>query len=148
MVVTKGQTDRQNEQGINSTYVTGKLYLTKRRGLIIIACFLSFLADCTIGRAVGTQCSLSVVCDVLSEGMNRKPGSKSWFWGCRHISTSGFASTAAVFCLIFARTAQRWVQDGTNGFFSSKACKYCRIAWSELKPEVVLATIIDPERCK
>jgi len=48
-----------------------------------------------------------VVCDVvsycgktvhpsqkLSEGVNRKPGSKSWFFGRRHISTSGFAATA------------------------------------------------------
>ena len=49
-----------------------------------------FLADRTIGRAYGTACRLSsVVCDVLycgktvrpsqkvSEGVNRKPGSKS-----------------------------------------------------------------------
>jgi len=57
---------------------------------------------------------LSVVCNVLycgetvrpsekvSEGGNRKPGSKSSFLGSRHISTSGFAATAtktAVFAL-------------------------------------------------
>jgi len=48
-----------------------------------------FLADRTIGRAFGTLCRLSVVCDVLycgktvrpseklSEGVNRKPGSES-----------------------------------------------------------------------
>jgi len=42
----------------------------------------------------------------------------------------------------FARTAQRLVQDGKNGLSSSKPCAYCRILWSELKPEVVLATII------
>ena len=52
------------------------------------------------------------------------------------------------FCLIFDRTAQRSVLDGTNGLSSSKPCKYCRILRSELKPEVVLATIIDPERCE
>jgi len=54
-------------------------------------CFTDgFLADRTIGRAFGTVCRLpSVVCDVLycgktvrpsqklSEGVNRKPGSKS-----------------------------------------------------------------------
>ena len=58
-----------------------------------------FLADRTIGRAFGTMCHLSSVdclssvCDVLycgktvrpsdklSEGVNRKPGSKSWFFG-------------------------------------------------------------------
>jgi len=52
-----------------------------------------FLADHTIGRAYGTVCRLSsVVCDVLycgkmvrpsekvSEGVNRKPGSKSSFF--------------------------------------------------------------------
>jgi len=36
--------------------------------------------------------------------------------GSQQISTSGFASTGtetAVFCLIFARTAQRSVLDGT-----------------------------------
>jgi len=38
--------------------------------------------------------------------------------------------------------------DGTNWLSSSKACAYCHIVQSELKPEVVLATIIDPERCK
>jgi len=59
----------------------------------------SFLADRTIGRAFGTLCRLSVclssvvVCDVfccgktvrpsenVSEGVNRKPGSKSSFLG-------------------------------------------------------------------
>ena len=38
----------------------------------------------------------------LSEGVNRKPGSKSSFLGRRYISTSGFAATAtktAVFAL-------------------------------------------------
>ena len=45
-------------------------------------------------------------------------------------------------------TAQQSVLDGTNGLSSSKPCAYCRIVRSELKPEVVLATIIDPERSK
>ena len=56
--------------------------------------WVSFLANHTIGRAYGTVCRLSsVVCDVLycgktvrhsqkvSEGVNRKPGSKSSFLG-------------------------------------------------------------------
>ena len=30
-------------------------------------------------------------------------------------------------------------------FSSSKPCAYCWIVWSELKPKVVSATIIDPE---
>ena len=30
------------------------------------------------------------------------------------------------FCLIFARTAQQSVLDGTNGLSSSKPCAYCR----------------------
>jgi len=41
---------------------------------------------------------------------------------------------------MFARTAQQLVPDGTNGLSSRKLCAYCRIVWSELKPEVVLAT--------
>jgi len=49
---------------------------------------------------------------------------------------------------MFARIAQQSVLDGTNGFSTSKLCAYRRTVWSELKPEVVLATIIDPERCK
>ena len=152
-------------------------------------------------------CLSSSVCDVLycdkmvlpsqkvSEGVNRKPGSKSSFFGRRHISTSGFGSTAsetAVSCLmycgemvrpskklsegvnrkpgskssflgsppyfyfrfhryghqvgrfwlIFARTAQQSVLDGTNGVSSSKPCAYCRIVRSELKPDSVLFVFI------
>jgi len=34
------------------------------------------------------------------------------------------------FCLIFARTAQQSVLDGTNGLSSSKPCVYCRIVSS------------------
>jgi len=126
-----------------------------------------FLADRTIGCAFGTRCRLSVVClsvvcdvlycgemvrpsEKLSEGVNRKPGSRVDF------------SVAAIFlllvlllrppirpfCLIFACTAQQLALDGTNGLSSSKPCACCQIMWSELKPEVVLATVIDPERCK
>jgi len=51
-------------------------------------------------------------------------------------------------CLIFALTAQQSVLDGTNGLSSSKPCAYCQIVRSELKPEVVLVTTIDIERCK
>jgi len=47
------------------------------------------------------------------------------------------------FCLIFARSAQQSVLYGTNGRFCSKLCAYCQIVRSEMKPEVVLATIID-----
>jgi len=41
----------------------------------------------------------------VSEGVNRKPGSKSSFFGRRHISTSGFVRSATasfswVSCLI------------------------------------------------
>jgi len=56
--------------------------------------------------SVSSVVCLSSVCNVLycgktvrpsetvSEGVNRKPGSKSSFLGSRHISTSGFAATA------------------------------------------------------
>jgi len=52
------------------------------------------------------------------------------------------------FCLIFACTVQQLVLDGRNGLSSCKPCAYCRIMWSGLKPEVVIATTVDPQRCK
>ena len=80
----------------------------------------------------------------LSEGVNRKAavdffGSPPYyyFWFCLYGHRDGR------FCIIFARTAQQSVLDGTNGLSSSKACVYCWIVRSELKPEIVLATIID-----
>ena len=87
----------------------------------------------------------SVVCNVLycgktvrpsekvSEGVNRKPGSKSsflesppyfYFRFCRYGHRNGR------FCLIFARTAQQSVLDGTNGLSSSNPCAYGRILQS------------------
>jgi len=87
----------------------------------------------------------------LSEGVNRKPGSKKLIFGSPPYFYSRFrhyGHREGRFCLIFARTAQQLVPDGTNWLCSSKLCAYCRIVWSELKPEVVLATIIDSERCK
>jgi len=106
----------------------------------------------------GTPCRLSVchlssVCDVLyygetvryseklSEGANRKPGSKSLFFRSLPLCYFRFrlySHRKGCFCLIFARAAQRLVLDGTNGLFSSKPCAYCWIGRSELKPEVVL----------
>ena len=99
---------------------------------------LSFLADRTIGRSFGTLCRLSVyrrlsvclsVCDVLycgetvrpskklSEGVNRKPGSKNLFLGsppyfCFRFHRYGHRDGR--FCLIFARTAKQSVLDGRN----------------------------------
>jgi len=119
----------------------------------------SWLANCTIGRAFDTLCHLSVclsvcrlsVCDILycgktvrpskklSEGVNRKPGSKSGFFGSPPYYYFRFAATAietAVFGF-FASTTQQSVLDGTNWLSSSKPCAYCRIVWSELKPKVV-----------
>ena len=117
-----------------------------------------FLADRTIGRAYGTLCRLSVcrlsVCNVLycgetvrpsekvSEGVNRKPGSKSSFLGSPpyfYFRFRRYDHQDGRFCLIFARTAQQSVLDGRNGLSSSNPCAYCRILQSELKPEVVLA---------
>jgi len=48
----------------------------------------------------------------------------------------------------FCPYSQWSILDGTHGLSCSKPCAYCRIVRSELKPGVVLATIIDPERCK
>ena len=46
------------------------------------------------------------------------------------------------FCLIFAGTAKQSVLDGRNLLSSSKPCAYCRIVWSELKPDSVLFVFI------
>jgi len=108
-------------------------------------------------------CLSSVVCDVLycgkmvrpseklSEGVNRKSGQKVDFFRSSsyfYFRFRLYGHQDGCFCLIFARTAQQLVLDGTNGLSSSKPCAYCRIVQSELKPEVVLATIIDLKRCK
>jgi len=123
-----------------------------------------FLANRTISRAFGTLCRLSsVVCNVLycgktvhpskklSEGVNRKPGSKSWFFGSPpyfYFRFRRYGHRDGRFCLIFASTAKQSVLEGTNWLYSSKPCAYYRVVWSELKPEVVLAMIVDLERCK
>jgi len=74
------------------------------------------LADRTIGRAFGTVSRLSVVCNVLycgktvrssekvSEGVNRKPGSKSSFLADRTIGRAfGTVSRLSVVCLSVRR---------------------------------------------
>jgi len=93
-----------------------------------------FLADRTIGRAIGTACRLSVclssvVCDVLycgktvcpsqkvSEGVNRKPGSKSsFFWSPPYFyfRFRRYGPLDGRFCPIFARIAQQSVLHGRN----------------------------------
>ena len=97
-----------------------------------------FLADRTIGRAYGTVCRLSVclssvcrlsVCDVLycgetvrpskkvSEGVNRKPGSKSSFFGSPpyfYFRFRRYGHRDGRFRLIFARIAQQSVLDCRN----------------------------------
>jgi len=92
-----------------------------------------------------------VVCDVLycgktvrpseklSEGVNRKPLSKSSFFGSPpyfYFRFRRYGHCDGRFCLIFARTAQRSILDGTNWLSSSKPCAYCWTVWSELKPAV------------
>ena len=77
------------------------------------------------------QCVVCLsVCDVLycgkmvrpsqkvSQGVNRKPGSKSSFFGHRHISTSGFGSTAtetAVSCLMYCGEMVRPIEKLSEG---------------------------------
>jgi len=103
---------------------------------------------------------LSSVCDVLHCGKKAKNCLKKWignqgqkvhFLGSPqyyYLLFRLYGHWYGRFCLIFARTAQRSVLDGTNKLSSSKSCAYCWIVRSELKPEVVLATIIRKERCK
>ena len=81
----------------------------------------------------------SVVCNVLycgktvrpsqkgSEGVNRKPGSKSSFFGSPpyfYFRFRRYGHRDGLFCLIFAHTAQKSVIDGPNGLSSSKPCAY------------------------
>ena len=123
-----------------------------------------FLADRTIGRAYGTVCRLSIclsicpsVCNVLycgktvcpsekvSEGVNRKPGSKSSFFGSPpyfYFRVRRYGHRDGRFRLIFARTAKQSVLDGRNLLSSSKPCAYCRIVRSELKLDSVLFVFI------
>ena len=105
--------------------------------------------------SVSSVCRLSVVvCNVLycgktvrpsqkvSEGVNRKPGSKSsFFWSPPYFyfRFRRYVHRDGRFCLIFARIAQQSVLDGTNGLCSSNPCTYGRILRSELKPGVILA---------
>jgi len=78
------------------------------------------MAQCVVCLSVVCPSS---VCNVLycgetvrpsekvSEGVNRKPGQKVHFLGCRHISTSGFAATAtktAVFALFLLVQPSNW----------------------------------------
>ena len=122
-----------------------------------------FLADRTIGRTFGTVSRLSVVClsvcrlsvcnvlycgetirpsEKVSEGVNRKPGSKSSFFGSPpyfYFRFRRYGHRDGRFCLIFAHIAQQSVLDGANGLSSSNPCAYGRILRSELKPGVVLA---------
>jgi len=66
----------------------------------------------------------------LSEGVNRKPGSKSWFFESPPYSYFRFrrySHRVGRFCLIFARTAQQSVLDGTNRLSSSKPCAIVHI---------------------
>jgi len=87
------------------------------------------------------------VCDVLycgkavrlsekvSEGVNRKPGSKSSIFGSPpyfYFRFRRYGHRDGHFCLIFARITQQSVLDGTNGLSSSKPCAYFRIMWSSV----------------
>ena len=95
----------------------------------------------TVSSVVVCRRRLSV-CDVLycgktvrpsqklSEGVNRKPGSKSSFLGSPpyfYFRFRRYGHQDGRFCLIFARITQQSVLDGTNGVSSSKPCAYCRI---------------------
>jgi len=124
------------------------------------------LADRTIGRAFGTLCRLSVCrlsvtfCIVTKRYVLKKNCLKEWigdqgqkvdFFGSLpylYFRFHRYGHRGGRFCLIFAHTGEQLVQNGTIGLSSSKPCAYCGTLWSEFKPEVVLATINDPERCK
>ena len=117
------------------------LHYLRNRALQDLLAVIGLLADRTISRAFGTLCRLSV-CDVLycgetirpsekvSEEVNRKPGTKSSFFGLPpyfYFRFRRYSHQDGRFCLTFARTAKQSVLDGTNGLSSSKPCAYCRI---------------------
>jgi len=61
----------------------------------------------------------------VSEGVNRKPGSKSLFFGSLpyfYFRFHRYGHRDGRFCLIFARTAKQSVLDGRNWLSSSKPC--------------------------
>jgi len=67
----------------------------------------------------------------VSEGVNRKPGSKSSFFGSPpyfYFRFRCYSYRDGRFCLIFVRTAKQSVLDGRNWLSSSKPCAYCRRA--------------------
>jgi len=97
--------------------------------------------------SMSSVCSLSSVCDVLycgktvrpsekvSEGVNRKPGSKSWFFGSSpyfYFRFGHYGHGDGRLFLIFARTAQWSVLDGTDGLSSSKPCAHFRTVQSSV----------------
>jgi len=86
------------------------------------------MVQCVVCR-LSSVCRLSVVCDVLycgktvrpsqkvSEGVNRKPGSKSPFFGSPpyfYFRFRCYSHPDGRFCLIFAHTAQQSILDGRN----------------------------------
>ena len=105
----------------------------------------------------------SVVCIVLycgetvrpsekvSEGVNRKSGSKSSFFGSLpyfYFRFHRYGHQDGRFCFTFA---QQSVLDCRNWLSSSKPCAYCWIVWSELKPDsrlFVCITLSDSLRLK
>jgi len=77
-----------------------------------------------------------VLAKKVSEGVNTKPGSKSSFFGSPPYFYFRFGHCShpdGRLCLIFARTAQWSVLDGTDGLSSRKPCAYFWIVRSELK---------------
>jgi len=121
----------------------------------------------SIGRAFGTLCRLStVVClssvtfcivakryvlakNCLKERIGNH-GRKVVFLGSPpyfYFRFRLYGHRYGRFYLIFARTAQRSVLDGTNGLSSGKPCAYCRnVCMVTNETGSSLATIIDPER--
>ena len=77
----------------------------------------------------------------VSEGVNRKPVSKSSFFGSPPYFYFRFRRYGHRDGLIFARTAKQSVLHGRNLLSSSKPCAYCRIVWLELKLGSVLTVL-------
>jgi len=156
---------------VSQTILTADCFLqfnnafTQNCQQFLLLVFLS-LADRTIGQAFGTLCHLSVVCrlsvtfcivakryvlakNCLKEWIGNQ-GKKLIFWVAAIflLPVSALRPPIWPFLPYFCPYSPAIGSRRYKWISSSKPGAYCRIVWSELKPEVVLATIIDLERCK
>ena len=120
--------------------VFGRLYYRSSLWYTVLSVCLSsvFLSVCLSSVTFCMVAKRYVLAKNCLKEWIRNQGQKVHFLSLRHISTFRFCRYGhrdGRFCLIFACTAQQSILDGKNWLSSSKPCAYCRIVWSELKPD-------------